>query len=139
MSEIASLSDEAVCQVILENSYSMWLAEAKHVIENRKKKATFKAAIAVMDEKERPCFIYTGGTNRPNANNGWSTLGLSRFNALFAWAKEDQAQEVSKSQERSFMEICKQIYGPGREPRKKKQKVTEVVDVCNDCDKTDLS
>ena len=138
VSEIANYSDEAVCQVILENSYGMWLAEAKHVIEKRNKKATFKAAIAEMQENERPRFIYTGGTDRPNANNGWSAMGLSRFNALFARAKEDRAQEQSKLNERAYMEICKQIDGPGKEPKTKRQKVEEVVDICNDCDETDL-
>ena len=91
-----------------------------------------------MQEKDRPKFKYTGGTDRPNANNGWSFEGLSRFNTLFARAKEDRSKEESHSNEKLYVERCEQVDGPGKGQRKKKQKVMELVDVCNDCDESDL-
>lgn len=88
VSELLTVSDEALALIVLENNYKEWIEKAKGNIIDKKKRLT----------------RYThGGQNHNGTKKGWSMEGKKRYNEIFTAIRLERTRPTSKSREQTLM------------------------------------
>lgn len=84
VTDLLTISDEALALIVLENNYEEWIDRAKGVEVHKKSRKT----------------KYThGGQKKNGTRKGWSLEGRQRFNTIFTAIKLERDQATSRERE----------------------------------------
>ena len=87
LSQIMSVSDEALAYLIYENNKTVWM---RMIVTKNMKKSDIKTK-------------YTAERGGNVLNNGWSREGLLRFNTYVKWVKDERKLQKRKVYESKFL------------------------------------
>jgi len=102
--DVASISDEALGLVLLENSWERWSWEHTKTKEQIKEEVRKK-----IDEREIPRTMYTLGRGRKDkqrSGSGWSNDGISRFGELAKMTEDHRRDDDNENGETSGFDVC---------------------------------
>ena len=88
VSDLLTLSDEALALIVLENNYEEWIDIAKGI---------------EIDKKNRKTKYTHGGQRNNGTKKGWSLEGRERFNTIFTNVKVERERAESKQRENRLM------------------------------------
>ena len=98
ISDIATVSDEALCIAILENSWDKWV----HLYENKDDSSDNENE----DEENRSVpnskWTYDGRGAGAKKYLGWNRDGIDRFNIITTLVKEDREKQMRSTFEHDF-------------------------------------
>ena len=96
LSEYASVSDEALAILIFENNFETWKDMAKRNITKN----------SVVNRKYTNGGSSAGNKASSRQYQGWSSVGIKRFNELFDIIKQDRESSNAEDFEEAFRVFC---------------------------------
>ena len=120
VSEFASISDEALCLLTLENYYEYWKAKCDWLVEEEGRKEIDYEADPKNKNAPVPKYTGCGGNEaQPKKRGGWCDEGMQRFNDIFDDVVQDR--EEHEDVEQQYMKYRVETFGDGGK-QKKRQK-----------------
>jgi hypothetical protein len=114
LSEVMSISSEALLLLILLNYWKAWEAKANQLPVSSSEDTSSSSASGSVSSLSTGCgasiMLYTRGNNK-STKDGWSTEGICHFKALMTRVKEDQSSDHGKEFEMKFqtqMRACQE-------------------------------